>query len=231
MKTQLTAYEARVIGCLLEKQITTPEQYPLSLNGLTIACNQKTNRDPVLELSDSEVQNILDDLLKKRLIRDLSGFGHRVAKYEHRFCNSEFGHLKLNPQEFALICTLLLRGPQTAGELRTRTQRLAEFTDVQTVEAVLEKLATRDDGPYVVQLPREAGKRESRYMHLFCGDISATKIATTYDSDRLQLTPDQNESLRITQLESDITALQQRVSTLETLLQQVLSADTTISAS
>ncbi|MGL5585603.1 MAG: YceH family protein [Plesiomonas sp.] len=231
MKIQLTAYEARVIGCLLEKQVTTPEQYPLSLNGLTTACNQKTNRDPVLELSDSDVQNVLDDLLKKRLIRDLSGFGHRVAKYEHRFCNSEFGHLKLNPQEFALICTLLLRGPQTAGELRTRTQRLAEFSDVQAVEVVLEKLATRDDGPYVVQLPREAGKRESRYMHLFCGEVSAAETSFVRDSQGEQPASNQSESARITQLEEDVAALQQRVSTLETMLHRVLSGDNSTLAS
>lgn len=120
MKYQLDTREARVIGCMLEKQITTPDQYPMSLNGITTACNQKTNREPVMELSESEVQQTLDLLVKKHFLRTLSGFGNRVVKYEHRFCNSEFGDLKLSPAEVALVTTLLLRGPQTPGELRTR---------------------------------------------------------------------------------------------------------------
>lgn len=117
MKHNLNAHEARVIGCLLEKQVTTPEQYPMSLNGLTLACNQKTSRDPVMELSESQVQQTLDFLLKKHLIRSQSG--NRVMKYEHRFCNSEFGDLKFSPAEVAVITLLLLRGAQTPGELRT----------------------------------------------------------------------------------------------------------------
>ncbi|MDN5681727.1 MAG: DUF480 domain-containing protein, partial [Ewingella sp.] len=119
MKHELSAKEARVVGCLLEKQLTTPEQYPMSLNGLTTACNQKTNREPVMELSESEVQQTLDLLLRKHIIRTLSG--SRTMKYEHRFCNSEFGNLKFSPPEVAVVTTLLLRGAQTPGELRTRT--------------------------------------------------------------------------------------------------------------
>ncbi|KML67518.1 YceH family protein [Pectobacterium peruviense] len=172
MKYQLDAREARVIGCMLEKQITTPDQYPMSLNGITTACNQKTNREPVMELSESEVQQTLDLLVKKHFLRTLSGFGNRVVKYEHRFCNSEFGDLKLSPAEVALVTTLLLRGPQTPGELRTRAARLYEFSDVGEAESTLEQLQQRDDGPFVVRLAREAGKRESRYRHLFSGDAS-----------------------------------------------------------
>ena len=118
MKYQLTALEARVIGCLLEKQVTTPEQYPLSVNGVVTACNQKTNREPVMNLSESEVQEQLDNLVKRHYLRTVSGFGNRVTKYEQRFCNSEFGDLKLSAAEVALITTLLLRGAQTPGELR-----------------------------------------------------------------------------------------------------------------
>ncbi|MEI7152024.1 YceH family protein [Pectobacterium carotovorum] len=172
MKYQLDAREARVIGCMLEKQITTPDQYPMSLNGITTACNQKTNREPVMELSESEVQQTLDLLVKKHFLRTLSGFGNRVVKYEHRFCNSEFGDLKLSPAEVALVTTLLLRGPQTPGELRTRAARLYEFSDVCEAESTLEQLQQREDGPFVVRLAREAGKRESRYQHLFSGEVS-----------------------------------------------------------
>ncbi|MEG1691425.1 MAG: DUF480 domain-containing protein [Hafnia sp.] len=117
MKNPLSPLEARVIGCFLEKQVTTPDQYPLSLNGLTTACNQKTNRDPVLELSESDVQSTLDMLMKKHQVRSLSIPGSRVMKYEHRFCNSEFGNLKFSEAEVAVVCCLLLRGPQTPGEL------------------------------------------------------------------------------------------------------------------
>ncbi|MBL0868632.1 DUF480 domain-containing protein [Pectobacterium carotovorum] len=172
MKYQLDAREARVIGCMLEKQITTPDQYPMSLNGITTACNQKTNREPVMELSESEVQQTLDLLVKKHFLRTLSGFGNRVVKYEHRFCNSEFGDLKLSPAEVALVTTLLLRGPQTPGELRTRAARLYEFSDVGEAESTLEQLQQREDGPFVIRLAREAGKRESRYQHLFSGEAS-----------------------------------------------------------
>lgn len=123
MKYQLTVMEARVIGCLLEKQVTTPEQYPLSVNGVVTACNQKTNREPVMNLSESEVQEQLDNLVKRHYLRTVSGFGNRVTKYEQRFCNSEFGDLKLSAAEVALITTLLLRGAQTPGELRSRAAR------------------------------------------------------------------------------------------------------------
>ncbi|WP_420597834.1 YceH family protein [Neptuniibacter sp.] len=166
--------QARVIGCLIEKEITTPDQYPLSLNSLTNACNQKSNREPVLTLSESEVQDVLDELRDKRLIREETGFGSRVVKYKHRFCNTEFSDLKLDAQELAVICVLLLRGPQTPGELRTRTNRLCEFSDVHQVEAVLNNLSQREVS-LVVRLPREAGKRESRYAHLFCGEVEVVE--------------------------------------------------------
>ena len=142
MKYQLTAHEARVIGCLLEKQVTTPEQYPLSVNAVVTACNQKTNREPVMSLSESEVQALLDTLVKRHYLRTVSGFGNRVTKYEQRFCNSEFGDLKLSAGEVAVVTTLLLRGAQTPGELRSRAQRMYEFSDMAEVESVLEGLTT-----------------------------------------------------------------------------------------
>lgn len=159
---ELTNLEARVIGCLLEKEITTPDQYPLSLNALTLACNQKTSREPVMSLTESEVQQILDDLNKKRLINEQSGFGSRVVKYKHRFCNTEFSNLQLSPQQVAIIDLLLLRGPQTVGELRTRGGRLYEFSDIKQVEDVLTELS-QFETPLVKLLPKEPGKREARY--------------------------------------------------------------------
>ena len=170
MPTELSAHEARVIGCLIEKQIATPDQYPLSLNSLTSACNQKSNRDPVLELDEREVQAIVDGLMKRQLVLEKSGFGSRVPKYQHLFCNTEFGSLRFSPQGTAIVCELLLRGPQTPGELRSHAARLAPLKDVGEVEAELEELMTRPDGPFVAKLPREPGRRESRYAQLFTGE-------------------------------------------------------------
>jgi uncharacterized protein len=178
MEIRLTPTEARIIGCLIEKAITTPDQYPLSVNALTNACNQKSNRDPVLDLSERTVQETLDGLSRKHLVMERSGFGSRVPKYQHRFCNTGFGTLEFTPIQTAILCELLLRGPQTPGELRTRASRMAEIKEVTEVEEALEKLVTREDGPFVVRLPREAGRRDSRYAHLLSGDIDVEIYAT-----------------------------------------------------
>lgn len=177
MTIEFSALEARVIGCLIEKQITTPDQYPLSLNALVNACNQKSNRDPVLSVDEATVQATLDQLMKKHFVMEKSGFGSRVPKYQHRFCNTEFGTLKFSPQELAIVCELLLRGPQTPGELRTRAPRMAPFADLEQVEAALQGLGTREDGPFIVRLPREPGRRDSRWAHLFCGHVSIPEVA------------------------------------------------------
>ncbi|WP_312318829.1 YceH family protein [Atlantibacter hermannii] len=208
MKYSLSATEARVIGCMLEKQVTTPEQYPLSVNGVVTACNQKTNREPVLTLSETEVQNTLDMLVKRHYLRTVSGFGNRVMKYEQRFCNSEFGDLKLSSAEVALITTLLLRGAQTPGELRGRASRMHEFADMAEVENTLERLANREDGPFVARLPREPGKRESRYMHLFSGDAvpASDDAPVSASSDDL--------ALRVDALEAQVQELQTRLDSL-----------------
>ena len=210
MKYQLSLMEARVIGSLLEKQITTPEQYPLSINAVTLACNQKTNREPVMNLAEHEVQDLLDALVKRHYLRTVSGFGNRVTKYEQRFCNSEFGDLKLNPAEVAVITTLLLRGPQTPGELRSRAARMYEFADMQEIEQTLEHLASREDGPYVLRLPREPGKRESRYMHLFSGNVET--LINMVEA----VAPVEDESLlaRVEALEGEVADLKQRLDSL-----------------
>ena len=209
MKYLLTAQEARVIGCLLEKQVTTPEQYPLSLNAVVTACNQKTNREPVMSLDDNTVQDLLDELVKRHFLRTVSGFGNRVTKYEQRFCNSEFGNLRFSPAELALVTTLLLRGAQTPGELRMRAARMHEFTDMAEVESTLETLASREDGPFVVRLEREPGKRESRFMHLVSGDVEGDASAPSQaepSSDGL--------TARVEALENDVAELKQRLDSL-----------------
>ena len=176
MNIQLTPNEARVVGCLIEKEITTPDQYPLSINALTNACNQKTNREPVLELTEAVVQQTVDALMKKYLVSDKSaGYGGRVTKYKHRFCNTEFGSLKFSKQELGILCVLLLRGPQTPGELRSRTNRLCDFSDAAEVETTIKQLMTREDGPFIARLPRAPGTRDSRYAHLFSGDIESVE--------------------------------------------------------
>lgn len=176
MNIELSPLEARVIGCLIEKQITTPDQYPLSLNALVNACNQKSNRDPVMEVDEVTIQGTVDQLARKHFVIEKSGFGSRVPKFQHRFCNTEYGTLKLTAQELAIVCELLLRGPQTPGELRTRASRMAPFSEVGQVEAALESLRTRADGPFVVRLPREPGRRDSRYAHLFSGAVAVPAI-------------------------------------------------------
>ncbi|WP_220719301.1 YceH family protein [Agarivorans litoreus] len=169
MEQNLSLEQTRVIGALLEKETTTPDQYPLSLNALTLACNQKSNREPVMALSEAEVQDVLVQLQDLRIVTEAPMAG-RVVRYQHRFCNSQFGGLQLTEGQRAIICLLFLRGPQTPGELRTRSQRLANFTNVQEVEQSLLELTEHDAGKLVLKLEREPGKRESRYAHLFSGE-------------------------------------------------------------
>ncbi len=212
MEMNLSANEARVIGCLMEKEVTTPDQYPLSLNGLTTACNQKSNREPVMELDEITVQETVDALVAKRLLREESGFGSRVVKYKHRFCNTEFSELQLSPQEYAVVCVLLLRGPQTPGELRTRTGRLCEFGDVQQVDRVLQHLAGREGAPLVQKLPREPGKREHRFAHLFSGEIDLSALPAAAPEDAAGL------EARVAELEQQLAEMQQALAALQTRL-------------
>ncbi|EJB8416690.1 YceH family protein [Vibrio vulnificus] len=220
MRTELTPIEARVIGCLIEKEVTTPDQYPLSLNALTNACNQKSNREPVMSLSESEVLDAVDQLISRRLVSDESGFNSRVSKYQHRFCNTEFGDLKLSAQEKGIVCCMLLRGPQTPGELRTRTNRLATFADVKEVETVLDKLASEERGQLVVKLPIEPGKRESRYMHQFCGEVDLDAfqgLALMTASSTAQF-----DDERVAHLEAEVEALKQELAELKSLVNSLL---------
>ena len=199
----LSLNETRIIGCLLEKESTTPDQYPLSLNGLTNACNQKSNREPVLSLTETEVLSTLEGLLQERLVSEETG--SRVSKYRHRFCNTEFGSLQLTDQQRGILCVLFLRGPQTSGELRSRTGRLTHFKDVGEVESVLKAMAETGQ---VIQLPRDAGKRESRYAHLFSGEVEVPSHADLAADDKA----------RIQELEHQVMVLKAEIDRLNQLL-------------
>ena len=215
MTIELTAHEARVIGCLIEKQTATPDQYPLSLNALTNACNQKSNRDPVLALEERDVQAVVDGLVRRQLVLEKSGFGSRVPKFQHLFCNTQFGSLKFSPQGTAIVCELLLRGPQTPGELRTHAARLAPLRDVGEVEREIEELMTRPDGPFVARLAREPGRRESRAMHLFSGE-APPQVESEQFAPRSE--PDPDSSLvaeRIAALEAAVEELRREIEKLQ----------------
>ncbi len=177
MKVALDTGEARVIGVLLEKETTTPDQYPLSVNSLTAGCNQKTNREPVLNLAEAEVQAVIDQLVKQRLVLERSGFGSRVPKYKQLFCNTEFGSLQFTAAERAIVCELLLRGPQTPGELRAHGHRLHPFAGLEDVQDALDSLAAREERPLVVRLPRAPGAREARWAHLLGDDAESVAAA------------------------------------------------------
>lgn len=169
----LDAEEARVLGCLMEKEMTTPDYYPLTLNSLTTACNQKSSRDPVVEYDSGQVQAALDRLQEKGLTRRITGGDSRVAKFRHAAADA----LRLTQQQQAAICVLLLRGPQTAGEIRQRTNRMYEFASLAEVDETLEELASRDKLALVVQLPKQPGTKESRYAHLLMGPPSEEMLA------------------------------------------------------
>jgi uncharacterized protein YceH (UPF0502 family) len=209
MNIELSPIEARVIGCLIEKQITTPDQYPLSLNALVNACNQKSNRDPVMSADETAIQSTVDHLIKKHLVIEKSGFGSRVPKYQHRFCNTEFGPLKFTPQELAIVCELLVRGPQTPGELRTRAARMASFSEVGQVETALESLSSRAGGPFVMRLPREPGRRDARYAHLFSGAV--TIPTPTEESITGSSTASAPALSRLEQLEEEVRQLKEEL--------------------
>lgn len=216
---KLSPEEARVIGVLIEKAVTTPDQYPLSLNGLTTGCNQKTNREPVMNLSEGDVQDALDSLMAKNLVSEVR-FGGRVPKYQHRFAGSEFSAFKFNAQQTGVLCMLFLRGPQTPGELRTRTGRLCTFTDVQQTEACLAQLEEAPGGPFVQKLEREPGRRECRYIHLFGDPEEAAALAEAAANQSAETaTPDQSSTAdlleRVALLEMTVEELEQRLSALE----------------
>jgi uncharacterized protein YceH (UPF0502 family) len=212
LNIQLTPNEARVIGCLMEKSVITPDQYPLSLNALVNACNQKSSREPVTSLEQGVVERTVKDLIGKQLVMTQE-FGSRVEKYQQRFCNTHFAEIKFSPAEFAIVCLLLLRGPQTPGELKAHSGRLHEFVDPAEVDAALESLMTRSDGPFVARLPREPRRKDHAYAHLFGGTIeSAPKEARAADSDDAPASRGSalaELEARVAKLEQELAALRQ----------------------
>ena len=203
MTTLLDETEVRVLGALIEKQVTTPEYYPLTLNALTAACNQKNNRHPVVAYDEATVERAVESLRQKNLAYLFYGAGSRVPKYKHVAAEN----LSLSPSELALVCVLMLRGPQTLGELRDRAGRLYEFSGLEEAEATLSALASRDGEPLVVKLPRQPGQKEARYAHLLSGEVVEQPTAereaptprassTRADGERVARLEQEVESLR-----------------------------------
>ncbi len=211
----LSANETRIIGCLMEKSITTPDQYPLTLNALTNACNQKSGRNPVLALSQGTVQHTVRELEGKHLIHIEDNFKRGVEKYTHRFCNSKFSKLQFDGAQYAIVCLLLLRGPQTPGELRARSPRLHEFDDNSEVLTSLNSLIERNGDPLAVKLPRSPGRKDSEYMHLLSGpvDIEAYEInrQTTASSSTSTRVSMAELEQRVIDLEAEVAELKKRL--------------------
>lgn len=211
MLPKLTATDARIIGCLMEKSIITPDVYPLTLNALTTACNQKSSREPVMSLTQGEVQHTVRDLQARHLVRIEENFKSGVEKYTQRFCNGRLDEFQFDPAQFAIICLLLLRGPQTPGELRARSGRLHNFADNEAVVAALDGLIEREGPALVVKLPRTPGRKDSEYMHLFSGTIDIEDYEKQAAATLLSETP----------AKISVSELAERVSRLETELAEL----------
>ncbi len=209
MNTPLEPLEARILACLVEKSMATPEYYPLTLNALTAACNQKSNRDPVMQVSDSEILRTLNQLRDRLLVSSVSMAGSRAPRYRHSLVET----LLLTPPQMAILSELMLRGPQTPGELRTRASRMVNIPDTATVQAILQDLANRPEGALVTILPRQTGRREERYGHLLSGppvfEPKATESTNHEDDDTPPPEP------------SRLALLEARVATLEDELARI----------
>ena len=210
MELLLDQVEVRVLGALIEKHLTTPEYYPLTLNALTNACNQKSNRDPVVDFDEKTVVRALESLRDQHLVRMVSGADMRVPKYYHLFTAA----LELEPPEVGALCVMMLRGPQTVGEIRGRSNRLHEFADLIEVETTLQGLEEREGGALVKQLPRQVGRKESRYAHLLAGE---PEIPPEEDGEpRLEKAALEvrAENERLAQLEEEVQDLRREVEDL-----------------
>ena len=222
LKITLSLIEARVLGCLIEKEMTTPDYYPLSLNALTNACNQKSNRNPLMDIDETTVQNTLDVLIKKRLVVPKSSSGSRVSKFAHRLSNPITHAMDFSAQELAVLCELLVRGPQTIGELRTHADRLTEFADVGQIELVLQKLRSREDGPFVTELPRQPGRRDVRHAQLFTELPLEAPAPITHDDMLLR---SESGTERIAALEQEVAALRVEIAGVREQLYQLANKE------
>ena len=211
----LSANECRIIGCLMEKSVTTPEQYPLTLNALVNGCNQKSARTPVMSLSQGAVQHTVRTLEQQHLLRIEENFKRGVEKYTQRLCNSSFSELQFDTAQFAIVCLLFLRGPQTPGELRARSGRLHEFADNNEVVTALDSLIEFPGEVLVIMLPRSPGRKDSEYMHLFSGEIDLQAHAQQV----AQAQPERESSRSsLAQLEQRLSVLESQVAELKQLL-------------
>lgn len=201
MNVILDAAEVRVLGALVEKELSTPDYYPMTVNALTAACNQKTNRSPVVSFSDEDVERVLDALQRKRLVGTASGAYSRAARYRHALAEV----YALDVPELAVLASLMLRGPETVGELRGRTTRMYAFDDLDTVEATLAGLAARE-APLVTRMPRRPGQKEERYAHLFAGEPEA-------EAEELTPGPYPGDE-RLEALEAEVAALREQLAAL-----------------
>lgn len=213
---ELNAVEARVIGCLVEKSIVTPDQYPLTLNALTNACNQKTSREPVMSLSQGEVQHAIRALSDKHLVMVDENFRGRAEKYSQRFCNTRYSELQFDGAELAVVTLLLLRGPQTPGELKSRAGRLHSFSDNDEVADTLGRLTGREPAPVIVRLARRPGRRDNEYMHLFSGavDAPAAHEAPAPATQEVPAAPSAPAPDRFSDLEDRVERLEAQVASL-----------------
>lgn len=205
--TTLTPIEARVVGSLIEKSKSTPDYYPLTVNSLVNACNQKSNRDPVMELDEPTVVRVLDSLMVKGFAGRVMGGGSRVEKFRHVIGKA----LEVDGNEMVLIGLLLLRGPQTTGELKTRSSSMEAIADLETVENILNTFANREE-PLVIKLPRQPGQKENRWMHLLCGPVDLEALAT-HQPEVLKV-KDQTEA-RIQSLEAEVTSLKSELESIK----------------
>ena len=211
MPEPLSDIECRIVGALVEKQLTTPEYYPLTLNSLTAACNQKNNRDPVVSYGEKDVAAALEELRERNLVYVFYGSTSRVPKYKHMMP----GVYELEPAEVAVLCVMMLRGPQTLGELRERTGRLHQFNGLGEVQETLDSLVRRDD-PLVIKLERMAGQKEARFAHLLSGEIDVEALAVTH-------APRASRGLdgeRVETLENQVAALRAEVAALNEKFEQ-----------
>jgi uncharacterized protein YceH (UPF0502 family) len=215
MLLKLTANEARVIGCLMEKSVTTPDQYPLTLNSLTNACNQRSARSPVMSLAQGVVQHTIRDLEARHLVRVEENFKSRVEKYIQRFCNTRFSDYQFDPPQFAIVTLLLLRGPQTPGELRVRSGRLHSFADNAAVVDALSVLIEREDEPLVVKLPRAPGRKDCEYAHLFSGPVDVEAHAGQAPARKARRRSERVDlgelAQRVGKLEEEVAELRERL--------------------
>lgn len=215
MLTELSENEARVIGCLIEKSIVTPDQYPMTLNALTNACNQKSSRDPVMSLSQGEVQHTIRMLEEKHLARTEENFKSRTEKYSQRFCSTRYSDFQFDPAQVAVVCLLLLRGPQTPGELRARSGRLHNFADNSEVVVTLDSLINRERDALLVKLPRTVGRKDSEYMHLFFGPVDLEAHASQVRAAKPSVASAQSN---VAELTERIEKLEAEVAELKNLL-------------